>query len=97
MAVLSRNEMEQVIRGGGSVLHGGRIISRVQDLPNDADLAQGNPEQEQQLATALDIQIAALTQQRDRLGQGRQTSEQATTPPSQEPPKEPEQAPKRGK
>jgi hypothetical protein len=67
MAVLSRNQMEQVIRNGGSVLVGGRIITKAEHLPTDADLAKGNPEQEQQVLATLQEQIAALQRQQDEL------------------------------
>lgn len=65
--MLSRDQMEQVIRSGGSVLHGGRLIGRVEQLPTDADLARGNPAQEALAAQALEAQIAALQAQYDRL------------------------------
>lgn len=69
--MLTRNQMEEVIRSGGSVLHGGRLITRVEHLPTDADLAAGNPEQEALAAAALEAQIAALQAQRDRLAQAK--------------------------
>lgn len=73
MAVLSRNQMEQVIRNGGSVLVGGRIITKVEHLPTDADLAAGNPEQEQAVISDLSDRIKALEQQRNAL-QGQKKS-----------------------
>lgn len=84
MGVLTRNEMEQVIVVGGSVLFQGRLIGRVQDLPTDADLAKGNPEQEAHAAAALDAQIAALQTQRARLvgGQSPQIGAPATGTPA---------------
>ncbi len=69
--MLSRAQMEDVIRNGGSVLHGGRLITRVEHLPTDADLAAGNPEQEAMAAAALEAQIAALQAQHARLTQAR--------------------------
>lgn len=70
MGVLTRSEMEQTIIQRGSVLYRGRIISRIQDLPSDADLAAGDPAQEAAAAAALDAQIAALQAQRARIGGG---------------------------
>lgn len=70
MGVLTRSEMEQTIIQRGSVLYRGRIISRIQDLPSDADLAAGDPAQEAAAAAALDAQIAALQAQRARIGAG---------------------------
>ena len=80
MPVLSRAEMEQAIQDGGSVLHGGRLYSRIEDLPSAADLARGNPEQEAAAAAALDSQIAALQAQRAQLGQAGAELTFATTP-----------------
>lgn len=68
MGVLTRSEMEQAIIQRGAVLYRGRIISRIQDLPSDADLAAGDPAQEAAAAAALDAQIAALQAQRARIG-----------------------------
>lgn len=67
MATLTREQMEQVINGGGSVLVGGRLITRVQDLPSPAQLAAGNPEQEQATLADLQAQIRRLEQERDGL------------------------------
>lgn len=69
--MLTRRQMEEVIRGGGSVLHGGRLCTRIEQLPTDADLAKGNPAQEALAAQALEAQIAALQAQHDRLTQSR--------------------------
>lgn len=63
MAHLTRAEMEQVIREGGSVKHGGRIISRLEHLPSDADLAKGDPAKEAKAAGDLQAQIDQLQQQ----------------------------------
>lgn len=69
MGTLTREQMARVIEDGGSVLHGGRLITRLEHLPTEADLAKGNPEREAAAAAALDAQIAALMIQRDQLGQ----------------------------
>lgn len=55
--------MEQVIRDGGSVLHGGQIITKIEHLPAEAQLAKGNPEQEAAVADSLQAQIASLQAQ----------------------------------
>lgn len=69
MPVMSRDDMMKVLRDGGSVLHGGRIIAHEHDLPTEADLARhsGNADQvaaakEALLARkkALDAELAAL-------------------------------------
>jgi hypothetical protein len=66
-ATLSREEMERVIREGGSVLYQGRIVARVEDLPNEVDLAQGDAEKQAAVRAAIDAQITALTAQRAQL------------------------------
>lgn len=65
---LTRAHMEEAIRAGGSVLHDGEIIAKVEDLPDEADLAAGDAEREAAVAAALDEQIARLAAQRARLG-----------------------------
>lgn len=67
--MLSRNEMEAVIRNGGSVLHGGRLLSKIEHLPTDADLAlaSGDTRQAGSVASALQAQMAALQGQIDQL------------------------------
>jgi hypothetical protein len=85
MGTLSRGEMEAAIAEGGSVLYGGHLISRVQDLPSAADLARGNPEQEAAAAAALEAQIAALQAQRAQLGQAAPTSQSGAAPTTEHP------------
>jgi hypothetical protein len=87
--MLTRSQMEQVIKDGGSVLHGGRIITRMEHLPTDADLAVGNPEQEAAVAAALEAQIAALQARHDRLMQSRTVRTGAVPAPAPEPTAEP--------
>ncbi|MHC5541214.1 hypothetical protein ACYOEI_23580, partial [Singulisphaera rosea] len=62
-----RSEMEEIIRSGGSIMHEGQVITRVEDLPTDADLAEGDPELEASTLEDIDSQIAKLNAQRDRL------------------------------
>jgi hypothetical protein len=73
MGVLTRAEMEAAIKAGGSVLHRGAIYHQIGQLPSEAELAEGDPEQEAAVAAALDAQIAALQTQRDRLHLSRQS------------------------
>lgn len=61
--MLSRQEMERVIQQGGAVLYRGRSIARVQDLPSEAELAQGDPQAELQAAANLQTQMAELQRQ----------------------------------
>jgi len=63
MATLTRDEMEAVIKGGGSVLYQGRTLSSVAQLPSVAELAQGDPDKEAAATADLQAQIAQLQQQ----------------------------------
>lgn len=81
MGILTRNEMERVIAHGGSVLHGGRLITRVEDLPTDADLATGDPNRETQIANSLQQQIDRLQAQLERL----QAPKNKAAPPVSDP------------
>jgi hypothetical protein len=60
---LTREQMETVIRRGGSVLHNGQTITRVQDLPSLAELAQGDPAAEAEALKALQQQMAEVQSQ----------------------------------
>lgn len=80
MGTLTRNEMEQVIKSGGSVLYKDQILFHLSQLPSEADMAAGNPEQEAAARAALDAQIAALTAQRARLDLASQPVPPTPTP-----------------
>jgi hypothetical protein len=82
MGVLTRIEMEQVLIQKGSVLHNGRIISRMQDLPSEAELAAGNPAQEAAVAGSLQAQITALQAQLSQLQPSAPPSDDGPPPPS---------------
>lgn len=55
---LSRADMEEVIKGGGSVMVDGQIITSVKGLPDDVDLA----ETEEEIAAAEEA-LAAQEQE----------------------------------
>lgn len=93
MATLTRSQMEQVIANGGSVLHGGKIITRVMDLPTDADLAVGDPNRETQIANDLQQQIDHLQAQMERLQAGKQKA--APSEPKNAPANPPANEPKK--
>lgn len=61
---LTRHGMEQAIRGGGSVLHDGRTITRVQDLPSEAELAQGDTAAEEAARASIAERQAQLDRER---------------------------------
>ena len=66
---LTRSGMEQIIKGGGSVmLDDGRIISSVGDLPTEAQLAKGDARSEAAAKSALLAQRAAIDAQLNALG-----------------------------
>lgn len=63
---MKREEMIAVIEGGGSVLHEGKLHTRIETLPSKASLAQSEAEKNA-AAGDLDAQIAALQAQRAAL------------------------------
>lgn len=80
MATMTRAQMEAVIAGGGSVLHGGKLYTRVEHLPSEAELAQGDPAAEQAAAARLQEEIVRLQEQVARLSAG-QAEGGGTAPP----------------
>lgn len=84
--MMSRAEMEQVIRSGGSVLHQGSVITRLELLPSEADLARGNPEQEAAVAEGLRAQLAELQAQLERLQAGGRGTQASGSPAQDAPP-----------
>ncbi len=63
---MNAKEMKEVIEAGRVVLHNGKLITRVEDVPSAAELAKTDEE----IAAAgksLDEQIAALTAQKKTL------------------------------
>jgi hypothetical protein len=85
MGHLTREEMEAVIRSGGGVKVGGRVRTRIEDLPTAAELAQGDPAKEAAAAEDLQAQIAALQAQVDQLATApkRSASRSGATPPTE--------------
>lgn len=67
MAEMTRDEMVAVHQRGESVLFRGRLITRPEDLPSEADLSKGDPAKEAAAREALDDQIRALQATRDSL------------------------------
>lgn len=77
MAGKTRAEMEQIIHEGGSVSVGGRVISRLEDLPSAAELAAGDPKAEAATIKDIDRQIAALEKQKKQLQQAAEDRKKA--------------------
>lgn len=56
MGRISRQRMEEIIRGGGSVMVGGEIVSAIEDLPGEMALTQGEITMIQALSPCFTIQ-----------------------------------------
>jgi septal ring factor EnvC (AmiA/AmiB activator) len=73
-----REHLVRAIREGGTVLLStGKLIERVEDLPSEAELVQGDPAKEQAAAENLDAQIQALVEQKNRLARQQEESKKA--------------------
>jgi hypothetical protein len=88
--MLSRQEMIDIIRGGGSVLiRGVGVVARVRDLPSEAVLAAGDRAREDAALAALEAQLQAkqaeLEQAREAVRKRRQ-GQRADQPPAPPPP-----------
>ena len=85
--MLTRAEMEQVIKDGGSVMYGGRVLNRAEHLPSEAELAQGNPAAEAAAESNLMAEADRISQQLQLL-QSRQAppaKQGETAPPAEQP------------
>jgi hypothetical protein len=60
---LTRAGAEQVIRSGGSVSFGGRVITSVDKLPSDAEFARGDAAAERAARARLEEQRRAIDAQ----------------------------------
>ena len=54
MSSISRKRMEEIIKGGGSVMVGSRIIDSMGDLPSEVDLAKGDKAATQSVRKSLE-------------------------------------------
>lgn len=70
---LTRAQMEAAIRNGGSVMAEGKIITKIEELPSEAELAKGDESREQAVIAQLLVQKAGLEQQLAQLQGGQQT------------------------
>lgn len=66
---ISRAQMEAHINRGGGVIYGDKVITKVAELPSEADIAvkSGNVAIQAQTSDSLDAEIARLTAERDKL------------------------------
>lgn len=60
---LTYDGMRMVLRSGGSVMWQGRLINRESDLPNEAQLAQGDAVKTERARAALQAQLESLQSQ----------------------------------
>lgn len=65
--LMTRAAMAAVITAGGSVAHDNRLYTRVEDLPDEVELAQGDDVRKAAALDAVDDQLAKLTAQRTKL------------------------------
>ncbi len=73
---MNRKEMEDVIRGGSGVLLEGRVYTSVDELPEEVELVNGKPEEQQRLAGDLEKQMAQIQAQLQRLQAAQPKNEQ---------------------
>lgn len=64
---LTRAGMEHVIRSGGSVVHEGKVYSKMEHLPSEADLAKGDADAEAAALENINRQRAQLDAQEAQL------------------------------
>jgi hypothetical protein len=64
---LTRAGMEAILRSGGSVIVAGRHYGKLEDLPSEAELTEGDAKASAAAGAALDAQIAALSRQKAAL------------------------------
>jgi hypothetical protein len=81
---LTRAGMEHAIRSGGSVAYKGRILARVEDLPDAAELSGGDAGAIEAAHADLDARQRQLDGERARLAAARAAA--SPPPPADEPP-----------
>lgn len=61
MATLTRQEMADILRDGKrSVLYNGRIIRNISQIPSEAELAAGNPQEEKKVQDNILVEMERL-------------------------------------
>lgn len=63
MANLTRKDMIEILREGGSVIYNGFHIKDLRNLPSEAELALGDPDRERAALAELQAQKAELDAQ----------------------------------
>lgn len=83
MSSISRQRMEETIRGGGSVMVGSRIIDNIRDLPSEVELAKGDKTATQSVRESLLAKRAETERQIAELdAAGTPTGEDSTGEPT---------------
>lgn len=77
---LTRQGMEKAIRSGGSVLHDGKSIVRIEDLPSEAEISQGDETAENAARAGIEERQAVLDRERAILDTRRAKANQPTPP-----------------
>ena len=72
MATLSRKEMEQVLRQGGTILHDGKIIGNINALPTEADLAGTDTEAIKVAEENIDNDIKRLLAEKQKIAKAKE-------------------------
>jgi hypothetical protein len=81
---LTRQQMEDTIRQGGSVIIDGRSYASIESLPSEADLAKGDESREKALLATFDQQLANISRQREDLLKQQQDRRAAAAKQQQE-------------
>jgi hypothetical protein len=68
---LTRAGMEQAIKDGGSVMYKGKILTSLDQLPSEADLAAGDSQRESQARENLLKQKDAIDKELAKIGKAK--------------------------
>jgi len=74
---LTHAEQRKIIERGESICHEGRIISRVEDLPDSVTLAGDDPEKLAQVDRDLDAEIEAARKRKEEIARKLKEAEAA--------------------
>ena len=104
---LTRAQMRAIIERRESVMIGGNIISRVEDLPSEVELSVGDPERQDAERARLQAEIERLSDQVEELQAAKAAEKPSAQAESKQPPEgsaekpkepnPPEQQPAKGK
>jgi hypothetical protein len=78
----NRAEMEAILRSGQGIVYKGQVITKMADLPTDADLAKGDPDKEAEVISSLQAEIDRLQVEKSRLTASESRAKPAESVPS---------------